>query len=100
MEFEKKLLESAIMWGPGLVLAVLMIWCAFKLVKEAIFQGVNLGGKFLESNHKQTTAIEDLTSSIKNSVTRDNSEHREMIVLLKVLCEKIEKCEGCKYGGS
>lgn len=87
---EQELLRSAIQWGPGMVLGIIILFGLYRLAKT-------VGMKLVASSEKQAIAIEGLTKSIEDFMARDNSEHREMIILLKVIMEKIEKMED-RYG--
>jgi hypothetical protein len=88
---QQELLRSIIQWGPGMVIAALVLYGLYKLAN-------GVGMKMIECSKQQACAIEKLTQAIENSTSRDNSEHREMIILLKVIMEKIDQKE--KVNGS
>lgn len=81
---EQELLRSLIQWGPGMVLAAFVLLGLYRLAN-------GIGLKLIASSEKQSVAIEGLTQAIEASVSRDNSEHREMIILQKVMMDKIER---------
>lgn len=89
-DMTKLFIQSAVMWGPGMVIAVLLLVGFYKLASKVV-------EKFVESSLRQTTAVEGLTKSIDGFITRDTSEHREMIILIKVMMEKIERMEECGW---
>jgi hypothetical protein len=71
-----------------MVMAILVLIGLYRLAKT-------FGTKIVESSEKQAIAIEGLTKSIDGFISRDNSEHREIIILQKVMMEKIERMEEC-----
>jgi len=81
---EQKLMESIIQWGPGMVLAALVLIGLYRLANC-------IGMKLVECSKQQAVAIEKLTQAIEASTARDNNEHREMIIMLKVISEKVER---------
>lgn len=89
-DLTKLAIQSAIQWGPGMLMAILVLVGLYRLAKT-------VGAKIVESSEKQAIAIEGLTNSIDGFISRDNSEHREMIILIKVMMEKIERMEECGW---
>lgn len=88
------ILKSLVFWGPGAVIAAYIIYVLYKL-------GNSLGLKFIEAQLQQADALarqaqsmERLQVSIQAFVTRDNNEHREMIILLKVVAEDLRHIAG------
>ncbi len=82
--------KSLVFWGPGAVIAGYIIFVLYKLAD-------NLGIEFIKATREQTGALarqaqsmEDLGKSVREFVTKDNSEHREMIILLKVVADKLK----------
>ncbi len=73
-----------------MVMAILVLIGLYRLAKT-------FGTKIVESSEKQAIAIEGLTKSIDGFISRDNSEHREIIILQKVMMEKIERMEECGW---
>jgi len=85
---EQELLKSIIQWGPGMVIAAMVLFGLYRLAN-------GIGMKLVECSKKQAVAIEGLTRAIEESTSRDNNEHREIIIMLKVISEKIERvCNG------
>lgn len=87
------LIQSIIDHGPGMVIAVIILVGLFRLFKD-------VGLKIADSAHQMASAVEVQTESMKSLgntfqqyVSRDNTEHREIIILLKVIGEKFDKME-------
>ena len=92
MEWDEAL-KSLVFWGPGALIAGLMIYAIYQFASD-------IGVKFIEVQKEQAQALgrqaqsmEGLKDSIQGFVLRDNNEHREMIILLKVIADKIERLE-------
>ena len=84
----EEIFKSLVFWGPGAVIAGLMLLMLYKLA-------TNIGTKFIETQRdlaintgKQAQSMEGLQQAITGFVTKDNSEHREMLVLLKYIAQK------------
>ncbi len=89
-----EILKSLIFWGPGAVIAGLIIFALFKLGQKTIGTAKELGIEFIRAQQEQAHALgrqaqsmEGLRDSIEGFVHRDNSEHREMLVLLKYIAQ-------------
>lgn len=112
---EIEILQSLIFWGPGAVIAVLIIFALFKLGQKAIGTTKELGLEFIRAQQEQAQAMgrqaqsmEGLKDSIEGFVHRDNSEHREMLVLLKYIAQsqpevmravkEHDECSYCRRG--
>lgn len=85
------IIKSLIFWGPGAVIAGYIIFVIYKLAN-------NLGIEFIKAQREQASALarqaqsmEGLQHSIQAFVGRDSTEHREMIILLKVVAERLER---------
>jgi len=90
-------------WGPGLLIALVMLFGLYKLLLKL---GEKVGGKILgalekpsSALEKQAVAMDRLTDSIKDYVICDRSDHREMIILLKLISERINALEESKKDG-
>jgi hypothetical protein len=83
--------KSMIFWGPGMVLAVLILIGLFRLAGNV---GFKIAGAFENqagSLASQAKSMDNLSNSIENFCKMDNAEHREIIILIKLAIEKIEK---------
>ena len=90
--------KSLCFWGPGMVIAGAMIGALYKLADKYL-------GEFVKAQQGQATSLaqlaqgtEGLRDSVQAFVTRDNNEHREIIILLKCIAEKLERVEDRVYG--
>ncbi|MCE5256050.1 MAG: hypothetical protein LLF89_04305, partial [Spirochaetaceae bacterium] len=86
--------KNLVFWGPGAVIAGLMIlafYClASKFIEKFVSGFLEIGKDFVSAQKEQAASLakmaqgtEGLRDSINQFVTRDNQEHREMIILLK-----------------
>ncbi len=69
-----------------MVISALVLFGLYKLVNS-------VGMKMVACSQQQAVAIEKLTQAIEDSISKDNNDHREIIILLKVISEKIERIE-------
>ncbi len=95
--------DSVKNWGPGLILATLMLYGLYKLLYKI---ATNVGLKIVSALEKpaealssQAQSMDRLTGSIQSYVGRDQSDHREIIILQKVILEKIGNLRGDRDGG-
>jgi hypothetical protein len=93
-----EVLKSLCFWGPGMVIAGIMIAALYKLADKYL-------GEFIRAQQGQAASLaqlaqgtEGLRDSVQAFVARDNREHREMIILLKCVTDKLEKIEEQTYG--
>jgi hypothetical protein len=92
-----EVLKSLVFWGPGALIAALMIWVTFKLLLHMGTKVADLGGEFIKSQQamaeasgRQAQSMEGLRDSIQASVGRDNSDHKDMLVLLQYIANHQE----------
>lgn len=95
---EHALVKALINAGVGAFIAVLILIGLYIIVGR-------LGGKFIDAQMgmatatgKQAQAMETLATSIRDLMGRDNGEHREIILLLKVIMDDIQKMKECTHG--
>lgn len=91
-----EIFKSLVFWGPGAVIAGLIIFAVYKLA-------TNIGMKFIDAQKEQAVAqgrqaqsMEGLTDSIQSFLLKDNSEHREMLVLLRFIAQQQQSFEEIK----
>ncbi len=84
-------------WGPGLLIALIMLYGLYRLL---LHLGKDVGMKIVgalekpsSALHLQAEAMDRLTGSIKDYVNCDRSEHREMIILLKLISDRLNTLE-------
>ena len=101
---EQKLLEAAISAGVGGLIAIVIIYFTYKLASTLLLKvGAEAVGAFkagAEAITRQAVSMEGLTKSLQDFVARDNSEHREIIILLKVMNERLMHMEEKANGGN
>ncbi|MDI6615651.1 MAG: hypothetical protein QME27_02970 [Syntrophaceae bacterium] len=95
-----ELFKHLAFWGPGAIIAGLMILAFYRLASKFIEKFVSgflsIGQDFISAQKDQAASLakmaqgtEGLRDSINSFVTRDNQEHREMIILLKYTRDEI-----------
>lgn len=82
--------NSLIDWGPGMLIAALMLYGLFRLIKGIGLKIVATLEKPAEALTQQAKSMDRLTSSIQEYVNRDQLEHKEIIILQKVILEEIK----------
>jgi hypothetical protein len=89
----KTFVERMFDWGPFFILAVLMLYGLYRLVRGVGMKVVGAMEKPAEALNKQAQSMDKLTNSIQEYVGRDQTEHKEIILLLKVVASKINRIE-------
>ena len=92
MEWEDAL-KALVFWGPGALIAGLMIYATYRFASDIGVQFIEVQKEQAEALCRQAQGMEGVRDSIHAFVMRDNNEHREMIILLKVIAEKIERLD-------
>lgn len=94
--------ETVKAWGPGMVIGIAMLYLGYRLLFGLGKYGIKKIGEALEKPaealNMQAQSMDRLTTSIQSYVVRDQSEHREIIILQKVILEKIGNLGGEKDG--
>ncbi len=101
--------KSLFFWGPGAVIAGLIIVALYKLGCKTLDKAGDLvrgfAGDFVRAQQAQADSLaklaqgtEGLRDTIQGFVTKDNVEHREMLILQKCIMEKLERLEEREYG--
>lgn len=94
------ILRNLVFWGPGALIAALLILAFYRLADKFIEKFVSgflsIGQDFIIAQKDQAASLakmaqgtEGLRDCINAFVNRDNQEHREMIILLKYTREQI-----------
>jgi hypothetical protein len=101
-EMLNRLVGCSIEWGPGMIIAALMLFGIYRIVRDVALKFVDVGVKIVAALEKpaqalqlQAQSMEKLTNSLDDYVCRDRSEHREIMMLQKVILDRIE---GLKHG--
>lgn len=94
---EEKIVEALISAGVGGIVAIVIIYFTYKLAREVLLKIGSQVAVSLESAGsaltRQAQSIEGLSRSLQEFVARDNAEHREIIILLKVISERFDNLE-------
>jgi hypothetical protein len=83
--------SSLIDWGPGMVIAALMLYGLYRLIKGTGLKIVAALEKPAEALTQQAQSMDRLTHSIQDYVYRDSNEHLEIIILQKVIRDEIKE---------
>ncbi len=97
-----EILKNVAYWGPGMIIAALMIYAFYRLADKFIEKFVSglmsLGSDFVKAQKEQAVSLakmaqgtEGLRECINTFVNRDNQEHREMILLQKYIRGEMEQ---------
>jgi len=84
---QEELVKSALMWGPGLMIGVLILLGLYRLAEGVGMKMVAASEKQAAALSAQAQSMEGLTKSLQDFVTRDSTEHREMLVLLRFMAQ-------------
>lgn len=85
-----EIFKTLIFWGPGAIIAATIIFALYKLADKYLGEFIRAQQGQAESLARLAQGSEGLKECIETFCNRDNGEHREMTILLKVLVEKIE----------
>lgn len=85
--------NSLIDWGPGMLIAALILWGLYRFIKSVGMRIVEALEKPSGALSQQAQSMDRLTQALHNYIARDLSEHREIIILQKIIIEKIERIE-------
>jgi len=92
---EEKLVEAAINAGTGAIIAVVIIYLAYRLILKLV---TGMGAEVVKSFTAQADALtrqaasmESLTNSLQEYVLRDNEDHRDIKIMLRVLIDRSER---------
>ncbi len=98
----ESLIQSAIDHGPGMVIAIVILFGLYKLFKDVGLKIADSARQMANAVNTQTDSMKRLGTSVEDYVSRDQTEHKEMIILLKVISGKINRIEDMKEekGGS
>ena len=85
---EQKVIEALLNAGAGSLIALFMMLGVYRIVN-------GLGARFIEAEQRQAEALgaqaqamAGLSSSVSEFMSKDNSEHREMLVLLRFIAQQ------------
>lgn len=86
----RQLCVEGIKWGPGLILALVVLFGVFKFSQGMGIKLVSALDKPTGALKQQAQSMDRLTASIQEYVHRDFNEHQEIIILQKVIREELK----------
>jgi hypothetical protein len=93
---EQEIARALVNAGTGSLIALLILVGLYRILRA-------LGQGFVEAQHRQAEAlgaqaqsVAGLTATIGDFVRTDNTEHREMLVLLRFIAQQQESFEEVK----
>ena len=97
MSMEQAFLRALVEAGVGAAVAVLVLVGLYRIVR-------GLGSSFIDAQHRQAEAlgaqaqaVAGLTSSVQDFIRSDNTEHREMIVLLRFIAQQQKEFDEVRF---
>jgi len=90
---ESGIVNSFIDAGTGALMALIILVGLYRMANRLGLEFVKAQKLQAEALARQAQSLEGLRESIQNFFMRDNSEHREMLVLLKYIAQKQEEME-------
>jgi hypothetical protein len=79
--------------GPGYILALVMLYGLYRIVRSVGMKIVTALEKPTAALTTQANSMDRLTTCLQEYVARDTSEHREMIILLKLISTRLNTVE-------
>lgn len=93
MSIESEITRALIEAGTGALIALVLLVGLYRLMR-------GLGEKFIDAQRRQAEAlgaqaqsVAGLTASIQGFMSNDNTEHREMLVLLRFIAQRQNEFE-------
>jgi hypothetical protein len=78
-------------WGPGMLIAALVLYGLYRFILKVGMKIVGALEKPTDALTMQAHSMDALTQSLREYVGRDKLEHKEIIILQKVILEEIER---------
>ncbi len=83
--------KSLIFWGPGAVIAGYIIFILYKLANTLGLEFIKVQREQAQALARQAQSMEGLTGSIQSFVNRDNQEHKDMMIMLRIVVDRLER---------
>jgi hypothetical protein len=96
---EAALLKALANAGVGAVMALVMLVGLYRIAHRLGVEFIRAQQAQAEALARQAQSMEGLRESVQSMLLRDNSEHREMLVLLKYIAQK-GLCAKTSEGGT
>ncbi|MDA8170302.1 MAG: hypothetical protein M0Z48_00535 [Nitrospiraceae bacterium] len=93
------IVQALINAGGGLLIALVILLGLYRLADKHGVQFIAAQQAQAVAMGKQAESMEDMKTAIKEFVGRDNSEHREILILQKLTIDKLKDLEGALNGG-
>ena len=87
------IVQALINAGGGLLIALVILVGLYRLADKHGTQFIQAQQSQAVAMGKQADAMEDMRTSIKDFIGRDNSEHREILILQKMTVDKLTGLE-------
>jgi hypothetical protein len=88
---EQEFLKAIVNTGSGAVIALFMLVGLYKIANRLGTRFIDAQVEQAEALGRQAQSMEGLTQAIQDSIKKDNSEHREMLVLLRFIAQQQHK---------
>ncbi len=93
------IIQALINAGGGLLIALTILIGLYRLADKHGSQFIQAQQAQAVAMGKQAESMEDMKSSIKEFIGRDNSEHREILILQKMTIGKLKDLEDSLSNG-
>jgi len=89
------LLKTVVDLGGSAVIATIMIVCVYKLLDRFAVAFMGNMEKIATSIGNQAQSMKEMSASINHMITKDNTEHREILLGMQVVGEELKSlvCE-------
>jgi hypothetical protein len=94
--FNPALVEAFVNAGVGAFIALIVLIGLYRIAHRLGIEFIRAQQAQAEALAQQARSMEGLKESIHIFVTRDNSEHREMLVLLRFMAQQQQTLEEVK----
>ncbi|MDA8087811.1 MAG: hypothetical protein M0Z75_14060 [Nitrospiraceae bacterium] len=91
--FSPQIMQALINAGGGLLIALVILLGLYRLADKHGTQFIHAQQAQAVAMGKQAEAMEEMKTSIKEFIGRDNSEHREILILQKLTIDKLKGLE-------
>lgn len=85
-----EIIKTLVFWGPGAVIAALIIFSLYKLADKFAGRAIEAQQAQAVALAAQADAMKNLQQTMSEYISRDNGEHREMLVLMKYTAQHIQ----------
>jgi hypothetical protein len=90
---EQEFLKALVNTGSGAIIALFMLAGLYRIANRLGTRFIDAQVEQAEALGRQAQSMEGLTQAIQDSIKKDNSEHREMLVLLRFIAQQQQAFE-------